>query len=265
MSVGEAFEGLVRVMHRLRSPGGCPWDGEQTHLSIKPYTIEEAYEVAEAIDDGDDRELCTELGDLLLQIVFHAEMASERSAFAITDVIQAISDKMVRRHPHVFADTQVSGADEVLRNWSKIKAEERKGSGDASALAGVPRAMPALLRAQRLGEKAAHAGFDWPDIGGVVAKLREELGEVEAALAAGDRSAAAAELGDLLFAATSLARHLGVAAEDAANGAADRFSTRFRHMEAALLARGGTLGGASAEELDALWEEAKISTAETRR
>lgn len=264
MSVGEAFEGLVRIMHQLRRPGGCPWDGEQTHASIKPYTIEEAYEVAEAIDDGDDKELCTELGDLLLQIVFHAEMASERRAFAIGDVIQAISDKMVRRHPHVFADTQVSGADEVLRNWSKIKAEERKHSDDGSALAGVPRAMPALLRAQRLGEKAAHAGFDWADTAGVVAKLREELGEIESALAAGDRSAAAAELGDLLFAATSLARHLEVPAEDAAKGAADRFSTRFRHMEAALLARGGSLNSASAAELDALWEEAKVATGTTR-
>lgn len=261
MTVGEAFEGLVRIMHRLRSPGGCPWDQEQTHASIKPYTIEEAYEVAEAIDDGDDGELCTELGDLLLQIVFHAEMASEREAFAITDVIAAISDKMVRRHPHVFADVQVSGADEVLRNWSRIKADERKESRDASALAGVPRAMPALLRAQRLGEKAGHAGFDWRDAQGVLAKLREELAELEAAVAAGDRAHAAAELGDLLYAGTSLARHLGAVAEDALNGAADRFSARFRHMEAALAAEERDVHGASSEELDALWEAAKRALA----
>src|SRR5258706_8261256 len=167
MTVGQAFEELVRIMHRLRAPGGCPWDREQSHESIKPYLIEEAYEVAEAIDARDDRELCTELGDLLLQIVFHAEMASETQRFAIADVIQAISEKMVRRHPHVFADVEVSGADEVLRNWSRIKAEERQHSDDSSALAGVPRAMPALLRAQRLGEKAAHAGFDWSDARGV--------------------------------------------------------------------------------------------------
>jgi len=257
MTVGEAFEGLVRIMHRLRSPGGCPWDGEQTHASIKPYTIEEAYEVAEAIDSGDDGELCTELGDLLLQIVFHAEMAGERGAFAITDVIAAISDKMVRRHPHVFADVQVSGASEVLRNWSRIKADERRASGDTSALAGVPRAMPALLRAQRLGEKAGHAGFDWSDAQGVLAKLREELGELEAAMAAGDRTHATAELGDLLYAGTSLARHLGAVAEDALNGAADRFSERFRHMESALAAQQRDVHGASSDELEALWQAAK--------
>ena len=259
MTIGETFEELVRIMHRLRSPGGCPWDGEQTHASIKPYTIEEAYEVAEAIDAGDDRELCTELGDLLLQIVFHAEMASEREAFAVADVIRAISEKMIRRHPHVFADLQVSGADEVLRNWSRIKAEERKHSDDTSALAGVPRAMPGLLRGQRLGEKAAHAGFDWSDIDGVLAKLREELAELEAAVASGDRTAATAELGDLLFAGTSLARHLGAVAEDALQGASDRFSKRFRHMEAALAASGRDTHCVSADELNALWEDAKKS------
>lgn len=259
MTIGETFERLVGIMHRLRGPGGCPWDGEQTHASIKPYTIEEAYEVAEAIDAGDDRELCTELGDLLLQIVFHAEMAGERNAFAITDVIDAISDKMVRRHPHVFAGVPVSGSDEVLRNWSRIKADERRTSGDTSALAGVPRAMPALLHAQRLGEKASHAGFDWNGPEGVLDKLREELDELQAAVASGDRDHAAAELGDLLYAATSLARHLGVAAEDTLKGAADRFSERFRHMEAALAAQQRDVHGSTPAELDALWEEAKCA------
>jgi len=257
MAIGEAFEALVEIMHRLRSPGGCPWDGEQTHDSIKPYLIEEAYEVVEAIDARDDRELCTELGDLLLQIIFHAEMASQREAFDIGDVIRAISDKMVRRHPHVFSDTQVSDADEVVRNWSRIKAEERQASQDPSVLAGVPRAMPALLRAQRLGEKAGHAGFDWTDATGVLAKLREELDELSAAVAGGDHAHAEAELGDLLFAATSLARHLRVSSEAALKGAADRFSTRFRHMEAALAAQQRDMHSATAEELDALWEEAK--------
>jgi len=260
MTVGEAFEELVRIMHRLRSPGGCPWDGEQTHDSIKPYLIEEAYEVVEAIDARNDDDLRGELGDLLLQILFHSEMAAERGRFSIGDVIAAISAKMVRRHPHVFGDTQVSGAAEVVRNWSRIKAEERQTAEDASALAGVPRAMPALLRAQRLGEKAGHAGFDWADTRGVFDKLREELGELDAALASGDPAAAEAELGDLLYATTSLARHLRVSAEDALTRAADRFSRRFRHMEAALLSQQRDLHRATAEELDALWEEAKRAT-----
>ena len=257
MTVGEAFEELVRIMHRLRSPGGCPWDGEQTHDSIKPYLIEEAYEVVEAIDARDDRELRGELGDLLLQIVFHAEMAAEQQRFTIADVIAAISSKMVRRHPHVFGDTAVSGADEVVRNWSRIKADERRTAADASALAGVPRAMPALLRAQRLSEKAAHAGFDWTDARGVLDKLREELDELTAATDSGDRAAAEAELGDLLYAATSLARHLRLSAEDALTRAADRFSRRFRHMEEALAKQARDIRSARPEELDALWEDAK--------
>jgi tetrapyrrole methylase family protein/MazG family protein len=257
MTVGEAFEELVRIMHRLRGPGGCPWDGEQTHDSLKPYLIEEAYEVVEAIEARDDAELCTELGDLLLQIVFHAEMAAQTGRFSVADVIRAISEKMVRRHPHVFADTQVSGADEVVRNWSRIKAEERQTAPDSSALAGVPRAMPALLRAQRLGEKAGHAGFDWADAGGVLDKLREETDELAAALARGERGAAAAELGDLLFAATSMARHLHVSAEDALKDAADRFSRRFRLMEDALAARQRDIHGATPAELDALWDQVK--------
>lgn len=260
MTVGEAFEELVRIMHRLRAPGGCPWDGEQTHDSIKPYLIEEAYEVAEAIDARDDSELCTELGDLLLQIMFHSEMAAEQQRFTIADVIRAISEKMVRRHPHVFGDATVSGADDVLRNWSRIKSAERKESADASALAGVPRAMPALLRAQRLSEKAGHAGFDWTDTRGVMVKLREELGELEAAVASGDQAHAEAELGDLLFAATSLARHLRLRSEDALKGAADRFERRFRHMEKALAAQRRDIHSATPEELDVLWEAAKKET-----
>lgn len=260
MTVGEAFEELARIMHRLRAPGGCPWDGEQTHDSIKPYLIEEAYEVVEAIDARDDGELCTELGDLLLQIMFHSEMAAEQQRFTIADVIRAISEKMVRRHPHVFADTQVSGADDVLRNWSRIKSAERRDSADASALAGVPRAMPALLRAQRLGEKAAHAGFDWADANGVLAKLGEELDELRAAVDDGDARQVEAELGDLLFAATSLARHHSLRSEDALKGAADRFERRFRHVEEALRAQQRDVHGATAEELDALWEEAKQAT-----
>jgi MazG family protein len=257
MTVGEQFEELVRIMHRLRAPGGCPWDAEQSHQSIKPYLIEEAFEVVEAIEAADDPELCAELGDLLLQVVFHAEMAAERNAFSITEVARGICEKMVRRHPHVFSDTEVSGADEVLRNWSRIKREERRGDTDSSALAGVPRAMPGLLRAQRLGEKASGAGFDWSDARGVIAKLREEIDEIESALDTDDRDQAGAELGDLLFAATSLARHLGISSEDAVRRAGDRFGARYRRMERSLHESGRDLHDLSDAEKDALWEKAK--------
>jgi len=257
MTSGEHFEELIRIMHRLRAPGGCPWDAEQSHQSIKPYLIEEAFEVVEAIEAADDPELCAELGDLLLQVVFHAEMASERQAFSIAEVVKGICEKMVRRHPHVFSDTSVSGADEVLRNWSRIKREERRDDADSSALAGVPRGMPALLRAQRLGEKAASAGFDWRDARGVLAKLREELDEIEAALDAADDQQAGTELGDLLFAATSLARHLGINSEDAVRHAGERFGTRFRHMERSLKERRRDMHDLSESEKDELWSRAK--------
>jgi tetrapyrrole methylase family protein/MazG family protein len=257
MTAGEAFEELVRIMHRLRAPGGCPWDREQTHESIKGYTIEEAFEVAEAIESRDDGELCTELGDLLLQIVFHAEMAREGGRFGIVDVVRAISEKMIRRHPHVFAGVEVSGAAEVLRNWSRIKAEERRDAGDRSALAGVPRAMPALLRAQRLGEKAEHVGFDWADAKSVLVKLREELDELAEALERNDTEHAAAELGDLLFAASSLGRHLRVSSEDTLKAAADRFTRRFQRMEEMLARRGRDIREATLDEMELLWQQAK--------
>ena len=257
MAIADEFDELVRLMARLRGPGGCPWDHEQTHASIRGYTIEEAYEVAEAIDRGDHVELCNELGDLLLQIVFHAQMASEDGRFTISDVIRAINDKLVRRHPHVFGDTQVEGTAEVLRNWSRIKAEERRQSDDRSALAGVPRSMPALLRAQRLGEKAAHVGFDWPAISGVMAKLHEELEELSAAVGAHNRAETEAELGDLLYAGTSLARHAGINAEEALSKAADRFSERFRYMEELLAQSGRDPRDVSLAELEVLWAEAK--------
>jgi tetrapyrrole methylase family protein/MazG family protein len=259
-SVGERFEELVAIMHRLRAPGGCPWDAEQTHASIKPYLIEEAYEVVEAIEAGDDRELCGELGDLLLQVIFHAEMASENDRFTISDVILAICEKMERRHPHVFGDVSVSDAAEVKRNWSRIKREERRDKTDSSALAGVPKAMPALLRAHRIGEKASNAGFDWHDTTGVIEKVREELGELQSAIDKGDRQNAEEELGDLLFAATSLARHLGIRSEDALKQATDRFSRRYRHMEHYLAEQSRDLHELSDAEKDELWETAKHSS-----
>ncbi|MBI4518388.1 MAG: nucleoside triphosphate pyrophosphohydrolase [Deltaproteobacteria bacterium] len=257
MAVGEAFAELVQIMERLRAPGGCPWDREQSHASIKPYLIEEAYEVIEAIEANDDTELCLELGDLLLQVVFHAEMAQERGAFAIGDVIRAICEKLIRRHPHVFGDLEVKDSDEVLRNWSRIKAAERQHREDRSALAGVPRAMPALIRAQRLGEKAARVGFDWQRAADVLDKLAEELNELRAAMQLGDPAAAESELGDVLYAATNLARHLNCNAEDALTKASDRFTRRFRYIEERLSAAGKDIHDTAIEEQEALWQEAK--------
>ncbi len=257
MSAAEAFAELVRIMERLRGPGGCPWDREQTHESIKPYVIEEAYEVAEAIEDGDMGELRAELGDLLLQIVFHAEMARERDLFTVEDVVRGVTEKMIRRHPHVFSDTEVKNSDEVLRNWARIKAEERQHREDRSTVAGVPRAMPALLRSHRLSEKASRVGFDWTAAAEVLEKGREEFAELETALQLGNPAEVEAELGDLLFALTSLGRHLGIQAEDALQRANDRFIRRFRYIEERLAERQRDVHQSSPEEMNALWEEAK--------
>lgn len=257
MGAAEAFAELVRIMERLRGPGGCPWDREQTRESIKPYLIEEAYEVAEAIEDQNLDELRTELGDLLLQVVFHAQMAHEEGLFSIEDVIRAITEKMIRRHPHVFGNTAVKDSDEVLRNWARIKAEERQDREDRSAVTGVPRALPALLRAHRLSEKASRVGFDWDDADAVMEKVKEEFGELQSALELSDNRAVAAELGDLLFALTSLARHLDVHAEDALHGANARFIRRFRYMEERLAERQQNVHDVSLEEMNLLWEEAK--------
>lgn len=255
----ELFGELVRIMERLRGSGGCPWDREQTHRSIKPYLIEEAYEVAEAIEQDDFEELCAELGDVLLQVVFHAQMAREAGHFTIEDVLTRINQKMVRRHPHVFADGTAKTAAEVLRNWARIKAQERRGNEDRSFLAGVPRALPALQRAHRLGEKAAHAGFDWANARAVLSKVHEELAELEAALHTESRERAAQELGDLLFALASLARHLKLHAEDVLQQASDRFVARFRRVEALLAERGIGPQQPSAQTWDELWEEAKAA------
>jgi tetrapyrrole methylase family protein/MazG family protein len=257
MGTAEAFAELVRIMERLRGPGGCPWDREQTRESIKPYLIEEAYEVAEAIEENDIDELRTELGDLLLQIVFHAELAREEGLFTIEDVIRGITEKMIRRHPHVFGDIAVNGSAEVLRNWARIKAEERKDREDRSTVSGVPRALPALLRAHRLSEKASRVGFDWENARDVVKKVDEELSELRAAIELGDHSAVEAELGDLLFALTSLGRHLDIHAEDALHRANDRFIRRFRYVEDRLAERQQDLHETSVQEMNTLWEEAK--------
>jgi nucleoside triphosphate diphosphatase len=255
----ERFDELVQIMERLRAPGGCPWDREQTHQSIRKYVIEEAYEVAEAIDRDDAQELCSELGDLLLQVVFHAEMAREAGRFAIDDVCRAIGDKMERRHPHVFGDLEVEGAGQVVRNWERIKAEER--GPDASAIDGVPRALPALQRAERISEKASRVGFDWPDAAAVLEKVDEERGELAAAIQEGDPAAIEHELGDLLFALANLARKLDLEPELALARATDRFSGRFRHAEAEARRAHTDLADLSPAELERLWQAAKRAQA----
>jgi MazG family protein len=257
-TVAEAFTRLVEIMARLRGPEGCPWDHEQTPESLRPYLLEEVYEVLEAIDGGDAAALRDELGDLLLQVVFQSQIAAESGRFTVADVTRAISDKLVRRHPHVFADVKVSGADEVVRNWSRIKAEERRAAGkDGDPFASVPRALPGLVRAHRLGEKAAHLGLDWDDAAGVLTKVREEQRELEAAIASGDHAAVEHELGDLLLTLASLGRHLDVSAEIALRAANDRFITRVRRAETGARARGRELADVSGDERDRLWDEAK--------
>jgi MazG family protein len=254
----EAIERLLSIMARLRAPDGCPWDLEQTLETLRPYVLEETYEVLEAIDAGDASAHREELGDLLLQIVFQARLREEAGAFAFADVADAISDKLVSRHPHVFGDGQVKDAEGVLRQWAALKREEkRKKGGGLSALEGVPRELPALARADRLTEKASRVGFDWPDAAGARAKVAEELNELDEAIASGQRSAIEHELGDALFALANLGRKLGVAPEEALRGSVGRFIDRFTHVERELERRGVVPGMASLEEMDRLWDEAK--------
>ncbi len=259
---GPAFARFVELIARLRAPGGCPWDREQTHESVKPMTIEEAYEVAEAIDEGDDHELAAELGDLLLQVVFHADIARERGAFGIEQVIGRVSDKMVRRHPHVFAGETAETAGEVLRNWEAIKQAERaargQAAGDGSMLDSVSKRLPATMEAFQLTTKAARVGFDWPDAAAVLAKLDEEVAELKQAVAEGkDAAAVNDEVGDLLFVAVNVARLLGADPESALKAANRKFRRRFRHVEAGLRAQGRAPAESSLEEMDRLWDEAK--------
>jgi MazG family protein len=266
---GPLFARFVDLIARLRAPGGCPWDREQTHESVKPMTIEEAYEVAEAIDERDDHELAAELGDLLLQVVFHADIARERGAFGIEQVIGRVSEKMVRRHPHVFAGETAESAGEVLRNWEAIKQAERAAKGqaaeDGSMLDGVSRRLPATMEAFQLTTKAARVGFDWPDVASVLAKLDEEVAELKRAVAAGgDPAAVNDEVGDVFFAAVNLARLLGADPESALKAANRKFRRRFRHVEAGLRDRGRSPAESSLEEMDDLWNEAKARERESR-
>lgn len=256
----EAFTRLVDIMSRLRAPGGCPWDREQTPDTLRQYVLEEACEVLDAIDDGDPRALCEELGDLLLQVVFQAEIAAEAGRFTIADVARGIADKLVRRHPHVFADVSVRDADEVIRNWKEQKAAERRAAGkDDGIVANVPRSLPALARAQAVGDKLGAVGFDWPDTDAVLDKLREEQHELEDALGRGDTTGATRELGDVLLTVTSLARHLGASAELALREAIGRLEDRVRHVERAAVAEGTSIGELDAAARDRLWATAKTA------
>jgi MazG family protein len=257
---------LLAIMARLRDPErGCPWDVEQNFATIAPYTIEEAYEVADAVARADMKDLREELGDLLLQVVFHARMAEEAGHFGFEDVAQAIADKMVSRHPHVFAAAAERDAETQTRAWEEHKAQERAAKGlAASALDGVPLALPALLRAEKLGKRAARAGFDWPDAPAVLDKVREETAEIDQAMRRHEGKARIGEeIGDLLFAAAQLARHHKVNPETALRDATGRFEARFRHVEAALAARGRTPEAAGMEELEALWAAAKRALGRT--
>ena len=289
-TTGERFERAVAIMARLRAPGGCPWDREQTFDSIKPYTLEETYEVLEAIDNRDWDELPSELGDLLLQVLFYSEMAKEQKTFSIDDVLDRLSDKLVNRHPHVFGDVKAETASDVLRNWEALKADEKKKrsvdgktegqNGPASVLAGVSSAMPALLEAHKLSSKAAHVGFDWPDVEGLFAKLAEETDELQEHLrefpAPGPRPRVHGvagsgkqdvpedlrhrledEVGDLFFVLVNIARYLAVDPESALRKTNRKFRRRFQWMEEQLRSSGRSPQQASMNELEALWQAAK--------
>jgi tetrapyrrole methylase family protein/MazG family protein/ATP diphosphatase len=258
--MSSSIQQLLTIMAKLRSPsGGCPWDLEQHFASIAPYTIEEAYEVADAIAKGDMDELKNELGDLLLQVVFHAQMAAEEKLFTFDDVVAAISEKMIRRHPHVFGDADIKDAAAQTENWEAIKAAERSKKKSDRTLADVPAALPALMRAQKLQARAARVGFDWPDTPGVIAKIKEELAEVEEAIASGDKSHTEEEIGDLLFAVTNLARFVGGDAETALRGTNQKFIRRFEWVEDGLAARGVNINDASLDDMEALWNDAKVN------
>jgi len=253
---GKQLARLRAIMHRLRAPGGCPWDAEQTHASLVPNLIEETYETVDTIQRGDLDHLKEELGDVLLQVFFHSELAEEAGHFNLDDVARGIGDKLVRRHPHVFAQSNAATTDAVLEQWDAIKRTE-KGAGDPMFLHGVGQGLPALLRAAKLQKKAAKVGFDWPDEAGVLAKLREELAELQEAVASGDAAAVDEELGDLLFSAVNLARFRKSDPEVLMVAANTKFECSFAAMESALQQRGLDLASATLAQMEAAWQNAK--------
>ena len=275
-TVGELFEALVALQARLRAPGGCPWDREQTHESLRPYLVEETYEVLDALDSGRADKIAGELGDLLLQVVFHAEMGREAGRFDIGEVIGQVHAKMVRRHPHVFGDARARTPGEVLKKWEQLKAEERKaeaapggaasGTSGESILDGIAAGLPALIEAQQISRRAANVGFDWASVDGILDKLAEEIAELREAMAASSDSVRRArevedELGDMFFAMVNLARFLGFDSEIALKRATRKFKARFQMMERCAREEGRPLGEMSVEDLDRLWEEAKAQGA----
>jgi len=269
--VGPQFQKLVGVMSRLRAPKGCPWDREQTHATLRTYLIEEAYEVLDAMESSDDAKFAEELGDLLLQVLFHAQIAQEESRFTISDVVREIYEKMIRRHPHVFGTTRAKTAADVLRNWEQIKKAERKAKGGGgvdqvketkdhgdSVLDGVPHTLPALIEALQLTRKAARIGFDWHDVDGIFAKLQEETGELQGVLTGSPNPARLeGEVGDILFVAVNLARFLNIDPEIALKKTSAKFSRRFRMMESAARQQGTTLAKVPRAEMESLWDDAK--------
>ena len=255
-----ALERLMQVVDTLRSPGGCPWDQKQTVETLAPHLIEEAHEMADAVARGSHADTCEELGDLLMGILMIGRVASEDRGYDPAAIAEGITAKLIRRHPHVYGEVQVDGSGEVLRNWEAIKQQEKAEKGeDQSVLAGVPRSLPALLRAYRVGQKASNAGFDWPDLAGPIEKIDEELAEFRETLTGEDRQRQEEELGDLLFAIVNVARKLKIEPELALRGTVERFQSRFRVVEQGLSAAGRSLAEASLAEMDALWDEAKAN------
>jgi MazG family protein len=276
LTAGEWFERLVALQARLRAPNGCPWDREQTHATLRTYLIEEAYEVLDAMKSGDDAKFANEMGDLLLQVVFHSQIATEEGRFSVADVIREVHEKMVRRHPHVFGEKRAKDAAEVLRNWEQIKAQERAGAqgrqehGDVekkdqrkSLLDGVPRGLPATMEGLQLTRKASRAGFDWDNAAGVFEKLREEFAELFRASNEKDAAKMEEEMGDLLFAAVNLARFLHVDPEIALKNANAKFARRFREMERRSAENGQAFADVARAEKEKLWDEAKRGERQT--
>ena len=262
--MADPFSRLCEIVAQLRAPGGCPWDREQTHESLLPALIEEAYEVAGAVRANDDANLREELGDLLLLVVMNSEIAREAGRFNIGDVISEVSEKLVRRHPHVFGESDAHDSGAVLKQWERIKHEEKKGD-DSHYLAGLPAALPALMRAQKAQSKAARVNFDWSELRDVIAKVEEELDEAKLATAKQDRPAIEDEIGDLLFAAVNFARKSKLDAESALQKATDKFVARFNRLEDELRAQGKKLGEVDLAELDAIWDRIKTENAQLRK
>lgn len=254
------IEDLVEIIRLLRAPGGCPWDAEQTHASIKKNLIEETYEVIEALNKDDKVLMCEELGDLLMQVVFHAQMEAEEGTFDFNTVADGVCKKLVERHPHVFGEANVNSVDDVLTNWDAIKRQSKGQKTATESMFSVPRELPALMRATKLQKKAADVGFDWPDVSGALDKLGEEIAELRAAINAGDKQNIKEELGDILFSAVNVSRFVKADAEEALTDASDKFLARFTQVEALASERGIDMKTSTLEELDALWDEVKANS-----